>query len=131
MGIEAIVGLVTSIVGRIWPDKSEQQKLQFAKELQQAMIDADLAKGQMDINVEEAKSTNLFVAGWRPFIGWVCGLAFAWQYLICPLLTFLIVASNHPAPAMPNLGFETMVPVLMGMLGLGGLRTYEKIKGTK
>jgi hypothetical protein len=129
MGIEAIVGLVTSIIGRIWPDKSEQQKLQFAKELQQAMIDADLAKGQMEINVEEAKSTNLFVAGWRPFIGWVCGLAFAWQYLVCPLLTFLIVASGHPAPAMPAFGIETMMPVLVGMLGLGGLRTYEKLKG--
>lgn len=129
MGIEAIVGLVTSIIGRIWPDKSEQQKLQFARELQQAMIEADLAKGQMDINVEEAKSSNLFVAGWRPFIGWVCGLAFAWQYLVCPLLTFLIVASGHPAPAMPEFGIETMMPVLVGMLGLGGLRTYEKLKG--
>lgn len=128
MGIEAIVGLVTTIIGRIWPDKSESQKLQFAKELQQALIESDLAKGQMEINKAEAANDNLFVSGWRPWIGWVCGLAFAWQYVVCPVLTFLIVAAGYPAPIMPELGIEAMMPVLLGMLGLGGLRTYEKLK---
>lgn len=129
MGLEVIVGLVTSIIGRIWPDKSEQQKLQFAKELQQAMIDANLATGQMDINTEEAKSSNVFVAGWRPFIGWICGLAFAWQYFLSPMFTYLLVVSGHPVPEMPKLDMGEMLPVLFGMLGLGGLRTYEKTKG--
>lgn len=131
MGFDSIIGLVNTIVGRIWPDKSEQEKLQLAKELQQALLESDIAKGQLAVNTEEAKSTSVFVSGWRPFIGWVCGLAFSWQYLICPLLTFLIVVSGKPAPAMPEFGIETMMPVLVGMLGLGSLRTYEKIKGRR
>lgn len=131
MGFDAIVGLVSSIITRVWPDKSEEQKLEFTKQLQAALIDSNLAQAQIEINKTEASHSNLFVAGWRPFIGWVCGLAFAWQYLLAPLFIFLIVASGHPAPQLPQLGIETMMPVLMGMLGLGGLRTYEKINKAK
>ncbi len=123
-----IISLVTSIINRVWPDKTEQQKLEFARELQTAILDANLASSQIDVNKAEAQSDKLFVSGWRPFIGWVCGAAFSWEYCFKPLLVFLLVASGHPVPVLPELGLTEMMPVLMGILGLGGLRTYEKIK---
>jgi hypothetical protein len=131
-----IAALIATIINKIFPDKDKQGDRDFqlkkellAKELQDGLLDAGLIEKQLDINIEEAKHSSIFVAGWRPFIGWVCGIAFAWQYVLCPVLTFLLVVSGQPIPVMPTFGIETMIPVLFGMLGLGGLRTYEKLKG--
>lgn len=129
--LSIISGLATSIISRIWPDKTEAQKQLFALELQKELAASELAKGQIEINKVEAAHSNLFVSGWRPFIGWVCGCAFAWQYVIAPMLTFLIVISGQANPNLPVFGMDVMLPVLMGMLGLGGLRTLEKNKSAK
>lgn len=86
---------------------------------------------QIAVNTQEAKHSSLFVAGWRPFIGWVCGLAFAWAFLLYPMLTFVVVAAGIPVPLdlIPSLDLSAMMPVLMGMLGLGAMRSYEKRNG--
>lgn len=124
----ALGSLLKGIVDRFFPNTSELKKQEIIAQMARELQDSELLKGQLTINVEEAKNPDRFVSGWRPFIGWVCGLAFAWQYFVCPILTFLIVAAGNPAPAIPDLGVETMMPVLMGMLGLAGYRSFEKYK---
>jgi hypothetical protein len=133
--IEPIVNLITTVVDRIIPDPvaAAQAKLEVAKlaqsgELAQLTADTDLAKGQMAINAEEAKSDNLFVAGWRPFIGWICGLGFGVQFLFGPFLTWGSALLGHPTD-FPKLDLSEMMPMLFGMLGLGAYRSYEKAKG--
>lgn len=133
MAIDPITGIIEGVIGivnRIFPDKTEAQKQAFQVALQQMLADKELALKQLDVNAVEAASSNLFVAGWRPFIGWVCSTIFLWTYLLQPLLVFLLTISGNPVPPMPTFGGEAIMPVLLGLLGLGGLRTYEKIKGT-
>jgi len=79
---------------------------------------------QTKINEVEAKHRSVFVAGWRPFIGWVCGLALAYNFIIRDLFIWVI----DPETVPPALQMEHLMTVLFGMLGLGGLRTYEKLK---
>lgn len=86
-------------------------------------------QAQADVNKTEAASSSLFVAGWRPFIGWVCGLSFAWMYLGQPIASWAITAFHITGATIPVIPAENMMELLMGMLGLGGLRTFEKIKG--
>lgn len=126
--INPIIGLITSIIGRVWPDKTEQAKAELAAALAEDKNLTDLLTGQMQINAAEAASPSLFVAGWRPFVGWVCASAFAWQFVCLPILLFISNAVGHPIP-VPSFDISTMVTVLMGMLGLSTMRTYEKIQG--
>lgn len=94
-------------------------------EFQETLGQLDIAKKQIDVNIEEAKSSNLFVSGWRPFIGWVCGLAFAWQFLGLPIFLYINAALGSPVTA-PVFDITSMMTVLMGMLGLGAMRSYDK-----
>ena len=123
-GIVKEVGDVTlKFINRFWPDKTEQEKQAMANELAMAM-------GQIAINKQEAASSNWFVAGWRPAVGWSCASAFAWSYVLAPMLTWLFTAFGKPI-TLPSLDLSAMMPILLGMLGLGGLRTYEKKTGTE
>ena len=88
----------------------------------------ELAKGQLEINKAEAQSRNVFIAGWRPFIGWTCGVAMAYNYVVHPIMIFTLAQLDYLV-AIPALDLSEMMPVLMGMLGLGGLRSFEKFKG--
>ncbi len=123
------------IINKIFPDpaaKAQAQlellKLQQAGEFKQLEADLQMAQGQMDSNKVEAASPNVFVSGWRPFIGWTCGTAFAINFVVGPMAQWLAALNGH-AVAFPPLDTATMLPVLLGMLGLGGMRTYEKFKG--
>jgi hypothetical protein len=113
--------LAKTVVSTIWPDKSAQEQAQLAAAL--AMV-----QGQMDINKVEAASSSLFVAGARPFILWVCGVAFAYKFVLAPAVAFGLAVAGHPV-TLPVLDFTEMSTVLLGLLGLGSLRTVEKIKG--
>jgi len=86
---------------------------------------------QIAVNAQEAQHASIFIAGWRPFIGWVCGLAFTWAFLLYPMLSFFVVASGLPVDLtlVPELDLAAMMPVLMGMLGLGAMRSWEKREG--
>ena len=85
-------------------------------------------QAQMAVNAVEARHRSIFVAGWRPFVGWVCGMALAYQYLVHPILSWIVTIYVDTPVYPPEIDLATMMPVLLGMLGLGGLRTAEKIK---
>jgi len=119
-GLGAISDLAGTVINKIWPDKSEAEK-------QQLVAAVTLVQGQLAINSEEAKNPSVFVSGWRPFIGWVCGSACAWNWIGLPIAkTGLLLAGITLSISPADL--SEMLPVLMGMLGLGALRTYEKVR---
>lgn len=124
----AIIEIGARLLDKIIPDKDAREKAQF--ELIKASQDQNfqLALGQLNINTEEAKSQNLFVSGWRPYIGWVCGIALTYNFLIYPLMLWFI-ASYGSDITPPPLFSEHLMELVMGMLGLGTLRTFEKWKG--
>lgn len=126
--ITAIISLVSNVVGKIWPDKTAEDQAKLALALQEQLAQSDLLKAQVDVDKTEASNPSVFVSGWRPFIGWICGLAFAWQFLALPICSCIASSLGHPL-VVPAFDMATMSTVLMGMLGLGGLRTYEKVQG--
>ena len=83
-------------------------------------------EGQLEINKKEAEHSSLFVAGWRPGIGWICGFALGWNYIIQPIGSWVAFISGADLEGMPKLDTGELTTILLGMLGLGGLRTYEK-----
>tara|TARA_R100001086_G_scaffold240947_2_gene167535 strand:- start:292 stop:699 length:408 start_codon:yes stop_codon:yes gene_type:complete len=120
---------VTNIVGRFLPeDKEAKAKAEREIEKQLATHLAKIDIAQLDINKQEAAHRSIFVAGWRPFIGWTCGIALAYTYVLQPILVFGLAQSGYLVD-LPKMQLGEMMPVLMGMLGLGGLRTFEKFKG--
>lgn len=86
---------------------------------------------QIAVNTQEAKHKSLLVAGWRPYIGWVCGFAFSWTFVLYPILQFVVLAFGVPLDLslLPTMDLSEMMPVLLGMLGLGAMRSYEKKSG--
>jgi len=136
MGIwEIIAGPILKIVDKLIPDpqaKAQAQlqiiQMQQAGEFKELEAQLQLAKGQTDINQAEATNPKLFVSGWRPFIGWICGLGLASQFIIAPFATWAATLIGHPV-TFPVLDLGTLMTLLAGMLGLGALRTTEKING--
>jgi hypothetical protein len=124
----AIIEIGAKLLDKIIPDKDAREKAQF--ELMKAAQDQDFQRsmGQMATNTEEAKHASLFVAGWRPFIGWVCGFGLTYNFLIYPVLLW-IISINGSTIKPPPLFSENLMELVLGMLGLGALRTYEKWKG--
>lgn len=132
--IKAAMGPILEGILRFIPDKNKRAE---AKEMfEQNMLTAmtSLVQGQLEINKTEAQHTSIFVAGWRPAIGWICGVALAWNFVIQPLLLWLAWMMPEYAPdiaSAPKLDTDELMTVLLGMLGLGGLRTYEKRLGVE
>lgn len=127
--IPALLPIIGDVIGRFLPeDKEERAKAEreIQAQLTEHLSKIDLA--QLDINKQEAAHRSIFVAGWRPFVGWVCGVALAYTYIIQPASAFVLAQTGHLV-TLPQVDMALMMPVLMGMLGLGGLRTFEKTKG--
>jgi hypothetical protein len=131
----ALIPLLGGLLDKLLPDPNAAAAaklhiLQMAQTGELAQLDADLkiATGQMMVNQSEASSSSLFVSGWRPFIGWICGVAFAYKFVLAPAAAFAMTAAGNPI-SLPVLDFTEMSTVLLGMLGIGGLRTIEKIRG--
>ena len=130
--LTAILNIGNTVLDRILPDKTANDaakaqllNLQVSGELAQALA-------QASIDQTEAASQSTFVAGWRPFVGWVCGAAFGYSYIIHPI-TLTLLAAFHVVidpSRLPVLNMSEMMPVLLGMLGLGALRSYDKTQGT-
>lgn len=119
--------LAKDIIDKIWPDKSEQEKQQLLEQFQIVQGQLALQKGQVDVNKAEATNPNWFVAGWRPFVGWVCGAGLAYQFIGLPLITWASTFAKIPPP--PAIDTATLIQLLVALLGLGGMRTYEKMTG--
>lgn len=120
-GLGAVADLAGNVINRIWPDKTEAEKQQLAAAV-------SLIQGQLAINAKEAENPNLFVSGWRPGLGWVCVLACAWNWIGLKIALFIAAYIGHELKLAPA-DLSEMMPILVGMLGLGGLRTFEKVSG--
>jgi hypothetical protein len=124
-GGEALADDVTKVIGatinRIWPDKTQIEKDQMAAALA-------VVQGQLAIDNTEAGNTRWFISGWRPFIGWICGVGLCTQFLIGPLCTWGASLLGK-AVVFPTLDMGTLLTLLLGMLGLAAMRTTEKIQG--
>jgi len=127
--LEALIGPVTSLLDKFIPDADERARLAHDIATMSEKHAQELARGQIEINKTEAAHKSMFVAGWRPFVGWTCGIALAWHFVGQPLAVFVITYSGVEAPPLPVFEMESLLTVLLGMLGLGGLRTFEKTKG--
>lgn len=121
---EKLLQPVTKILDKLVADKDLKTKLQH--ELEMVIHSANLA--QMEVNKAEAVHTSVFVSGWRPFVGWTCGISLAYHFLLAPLLQFSFALAGIEQD-LPEFDFSQLSTILMGMLGLGGLRTFEKMKG--
>jgi len=124
--VSALLDIGGKVLDRVFPDPAQQAaaRLELLK-LQQSGELTQIA-GQMEINKAEAANPSVFVSGWRPAIGWICGAGFAVQFVIGPLAEWGSALYGHPVK-FPQMDTGTMMPLLLGMLGLGGLRTAEKL----
>lgn len=137
-GLGAVFDFGSKVIDKIFPDKDaadraklEMLKLQQEGAFKELEIQFELAKGQLAVNVEEAKSSSVFVSGWRPAVGWICVSAYAFNYLIMPLANWVAKWLDAAAPAIIALDTGELTTLLFGMLGIGTLRTVEKVKGVK
>jgi|TARA_R110000824_G_scaffold52421_1_gene145427 hypothetical protein len=127
--ISAILPSVMEVAGRFLPEDKEKRaaaEREIQAKLTDSLAQVDLA--QLGINKVEAAHRSMFVAGWRPFIGWTCGVALMYTYVLQPILVFGLAQSGYLID-LPKMDLGELMPVLMGMLGLGGLRSWEKVKG--
>ena len=127
--LEALIGPVTGLLDKFVEDKDQKARLAHEIATMAEKYAHESALAQVETNREEAKHKNVFVAGWRPFIGWTCGVALAWHFVLAPLMLFIAAWSGAQMPTLPEFDMDSLFTVLVGMLGLGGLRTFEKTKG--
>ena len=126
--IPSLLPIFADVIGRFLPEDkaaAAEAKQEIEAQLTTHLANIDLA--QLEINKTEAAHRSIFVAGWRPFIGWSCGFALAYTYVVQPIAVFALAQTGYLID-LPTLSMSEMMPVLMGMLGLGGLRTFEKFK---
>lgn len=135
-GVDDIIGGIVTIANKFIPDAQKQAELQLEiaklkqqEEFKQIDTALQLAQQQTDINKIEAGSSSLFVAGWRPACGWVCAIAFAYHYVLQPFISFVLFACGYHFD-LPKFDMEALLTLLLGMLGLGGMRSFDKMKGT-
>ncbi len=126
--LELVLGIGGKLIDKLFPDP--EKKAEALLKLQQLQQSGDLQviANQVDINKIEAANPRLFVSGWRPFIGWVCGAALAFQLVVGPLVMWGGALMGHSV-ALPIMQTELLTTLLVGMLGLGGMRTVEKLQG--
>lgn len=127
--LNALIGPVTGILDKFVEDKDQKAKLAHEISTMADRHAQDLALAQIEVNKAEAASNSVWKGGWRPFVGWVCGTAFAYHFVLQPLAIFGLAAYGMEIPPLPNFDMGQLMTVLMGMLGLGGLRSFEKSKG--
>jgi len=129
--LQSLIGPVTGLLDKFIEDKDQKNALAHEIATLATKQAHEAAMGQIETNKAEAAHCSIFVAGWRPMVGWVCAVALAYHFIIHPIVVFAIVSFNvglHPSD-LPSFEMDSLMTVLLGMLGLGGLRTFEKTKG--
>ena len=124
-GISDVVKGVTDLADELVTTKEEERQL----DLEEKKLDQELMLGQIQTNQQEAKHKSIFVAGWRPFIGWVGGAALAYKYIGTPFLNWILLMTAAEVPELPSVDITELYPVILAMLGVAGMRTYEKKNG--
>lgn len=127
--LDIVIGPITSILERFIPDKGKREEMahEIAMTIENNVHAQTMA--QMEINKVEAAHASIFVAGARPFILWVCGLSLAWQYLIRPIMEWAAFLAGVNLTGAPQLDIGELTMILLSLLGLGGMRSYEKKNG--
>lgn len=125
----SLVGPVASILSKTIEDKDEANRLAFEIDSLAERQAHEISKEQTAVNKEEAGHRSIFVAGWRPFIGWTCGFALFWHYILSNVILFGYALYGVLPPVLPSFDMQHLMTVLLGILGLGSMRTYEKLKG--
>lgn len=132
----AVINAVVSVIDKVIPDPAQKAQAQLAVlqlqqqgQLEQLKADVQLALSQVDVNKVEAASPSLFKSGWRPFVGWICGIALGVQFLVAPIGCWVAALMGHPTQ-FPPLDLNTLMTLLFGMLGLGAMRSFDKKAGT-
>jgi hypothetical protein len=126
--LDTLVGPVTSIIDKIIPDKDQAAKLAHEIATMSEKMANEQMLAQLEVNKAEAASGSLFKGGWRPAIGWICGLSLFWAFILQPFIVFFLLVFGVDLPPLPQLNTSDLMPILLGMLGLGGLRSYEKVQ---
>jgi len=125
--IELLIGPVTGLLDKFVEDKDQKAKLAHEIATLAERQAHEIAKSQIEVNKSESQSGSVFIGGWRPATGWVCVLGFGVNFLVIPLTNLFLSITENPL-LVPSLDVSEMMPVLLGMLGLGGMRTVEKTK---
>ena len=126
---KAGISLVETFIDKFIPDKDEASRLRHAANSQEFEGVVNLALGQIEVNKQEAAHKSAFVAGWRPFVGWVCGFGVGIKFIFLPIVEYMCVIFMTTVPKFPEFNIAELMTLLGGMLGFGALRTYEKLKG--
>ena len=126
--IDQLIAPVSKLLDKVIPDADERNRLAFEISTLAEKQAHEIAKAQIAVNEREAGHQSLFVSGWRPAVGWICCTGLGCNYLFIPVANFVLVVSGSDI-TIPALDLSEMMPVLLGMLGLGGLRSWEKTKG--
>jgi hypothetical protein len=127
--IQALIGPILGLLDKVVPDAGERAKLAHEIATMAERQAHEIALQQIEVNKIEAASSSLFKSGWRPALGWVCGVAFAYHFVGQPIIVFLLALFGYNIPTMPEFDMTSLLTVLGGLLGLGTLRTFEKYKG--
>jgi len=127
--LKSALGPILEGVLRFIPDKGKRAEAQEAFEGQLLAAMTGIVQGQLAINQKEAEHGSIFVAGWRPAIGWICGSGLAWNFVIQPIVSWAGFFFGVDLSSAPQLEIGELMTLLLGMLGLGGMRTYEKRLG--
>lgn len=127
--LQTLIAPVAGLLDKFIEDKDQKAQLahDIATMAERHMHEANM--GQIEINKAEAQHRSMFVAGWRPFLGWGLSFAMLWHFVLAPVTIFGFAYAGMPAPDLPVFDMDSLMTVLLGMLGLGGLRTVEKLKG--
>ena len=127
-GLGSLFDFGSEILKRVWPDASEAEKAKLTMFLAQLDAEAKAQQAQIAVNQAEAINPNTFVSGWRPAVGWICVLSLGYQYVVYPILLWLLLFWPNLVAPKPVLS-DVLYELLFGMLGLAGMRSWEKIKG--
>lgn len=136
--LDSVFDLGKTVIERIWPDPNK--RAEEMRKLEQLRHDGDIARidahvkllvGQIDVNKIEASHKSIFVAGWRPFVGWTCGIILAYNYIGVSLIEYAwlftdLAQSENPPPLPERMSMSELFPVLLGLLGIGGMRSLDK-----
>lgn len=127
--LENLIGPVANLLDKFIEDKDQKARLSHEIATMAQRHAQEQILSQLEVNKTEANHRSLWVAGWRPFVGWSCGAAMAWHFILLPVTLFITSFAGFEVPELPAFDMDSLMTVLLGMLGLGGLRTFEKSKG--
>jgi len=125
--LDKLIGPITGLLDKVVADADERNRLAHEIATLAERQSHEIAKAQIAVNQSEADHHSVFVSGWRPSVGWVCVMGFAFNFVVVPIINFVLTVTENPM-LVPTLDVSEMMPVLLGLLGLGGLRTVEKTK---